>query len=171
MTRVDAVDLGADQELLLTREQLVKLLQERRVSGGTQVGIVGIVDLAQPMRVEQCLLLFAELGLDVVQLLDDPQIGFDVRRADDVGALEHHVLEQVCHAGDAGPLVDGADFRDPAGGDVRVAASWHHQQRHAVLERVLLRVDLLSRRRSRQDQREKHRHDRDTFRHQRDLLL
>ena len=64
--------------------------------------------------------------------------------ADRVGALEHHVLEEMADAGDARPLIHAPDPGDPAGGDrVGLVGPRHEQELHAVGERELLHRDLL----------------------------
>ena len=66
--------------------------------------------------------------------------------------LEHHVLEQMCHTGDARLLVYGPDLRDPAGRNVRVTWTRHQQERHAVLELMLDDRNLLTETRCRQEE-------------------
>ena len=82
--------------------------------------VVRIVDLAQGEAAVQRLLLRLDLDTQAVQLVDDRQVAVDVLRADRARPLEHHVLEEMRHAGDAGTLVDRTHLGDPAGRHVRV---------------------------------------------------
>jgi len=89
--------------------------------------IVGVIDFAQALLLQQRCLLDAKLRLELVELLDDLQIALDIVGAEGVSALEHHVFEQVSDPRDARALVGGAELGDPAGGDVGVAGARHHQ--------------------------------------------
>ena len=95
------------------------------------------------MRLQQTRLLDLKLGLDGVKLFDDSQILLDLLRADGVGPLEHHVLEEMRHAGDAGSFIDGANPGNPSSFDIRVAGSRCQQDLHPVVELVLDHRDLL----------------------------
>jgi hypothetical protein len=63
---------------------------------------------------------------------DDAQILLVIGGAERGRAFEHHVLEQVRDAGDAGPLVRAARVGHPTAGDGRVIVSLHEQHTHAV---------------------------------------
>ena len=96
-----------------------------------------ILDLAKPMGLEQPCLLHIQLSLDRVELGDDVEVLADVRGADGVRALEHHVLEEMRDSGDAGTFVDRPHSSDPPGRDIRIAGTGYQQDLESVLELVL----------------------------------
>ena len=149
---VDAAEVLLDQQLALPCEQRVELGEQLLVAGRPFSGVLRIVDRAQPVPFDQQRLLDADLLLERVELGDDLQVLLDVGRADRVRPLEHHVLEEMRNAGDAGPLVHRADPGDPSGGHVRIPRPGHEQERHPVVELVLDDAHLLSRGGGRQEQ-------------------
>jgi hypothetical protein len=73
-----------------------------------------------------------------------PIVAAGLAGADRVGALEHHVFEEVADAGDPRPLVHAAHAGDPAGADdVGLVVAGHEQKLHAVGEGELLNLHLL----------------------------
>ncbi len=60
--------------------------------------------------------------------------------ADRGGAVEHHVLDEMGHAGQAGSLVAGADPEEGVVGDVGNRGVAHQQDLEAVVEAMLLHV-------------------------------
>ena len=71
------------------------------------------------------------------------QVTLGVGRTDRVGALEHHVFEQVAQPGDARTLVGRAHVGYPAGRDRGLFGHGYQQELHAVVEDELLHLDLL----------------------------
>ena len=136
-TTVAAALLGANQRI----EPAPQHPQLLRVVGW----IPGVGDLAafQPV-----ILLRPD---DPVDLVPDGllfgailRVTLGIAGADRVGALEHHVFEEVADTGDAGPLIDAPHPGDPAGtDDVGLVATRHEQKPHAVVEREFLDGDLL----------------------------
>jgi len=66
-----------------------------------------------------------------------------IRCADGGRAFEHHVLEQMGDAGDAGAFICAADMRDPATCDGGIVVAFDHQQRHAIGEGFFHDVNFL----------------------------
>ena len=113
--RIDFVEFVLDQQVFLARIEPVEVSQKLLVARAARFGIFGVGDLALAKPGGQRLLFFAQLGLYAVQLQIELQILFDVLGPDRLGAFEHHVLEQVRDAGDAGMLIHRADLGDPSG--------------------------------------------------------
>jgi hypothetical protein len=101
-------------------------------------GLGDVVDLATAVGGAQ----LGDLGAHVLHhrflLVDQLRVQRVVAGADDVRALEHHVLEQVGDAGDARALVRRADVGDPAARHRGREMTRHQQHAHAVVEHVLL---------------------------------
>ncbi len=131
---VDLVELVFDHQLALLFGEGVELLLELDELGRPCRGIVGIVDLAEAVALPLLAIDRPHLILEGFLLLDNLKVAGDVRRPDGTGALEHHVLEEVAEARDAGPFVRRADVGDPAGGDGRELGSTHHENLHPVRE-------------------------------------
>jgi hypothetical protein len=100
-------------------------------------GFGEIVDLAPPQPLPQQAHLGAHGLAQLLLLGDQPEIGGEVLGPQDVGALEHHVFEEVGEAGDAGPFVDRAQVSHPAGGDGGGVVALHQESPHAVGQGVL----------------------------------
>ena len=132
---------------MLLLDQFLEARQQGIVLGAPVGRVVRIVDQPAPLLLEQAGSLGLDLGPQSVQFLDDREVAVDVLGPDRAGALEHHVLEQVSHPGNAGPLVDGPELRDPARGDVGIALLWKEQEFHAVAEGEFLDLDPLARER------------------------
>jgi hypothetical protein len=106
--------------------QLIHLVKEFLVMGGTELGIVSVLDLSQALFIHQFQFFLPDFGADLVHLLHDLQVFVDVLGSDHMSSFEHHVFKQMRKACNAGPLVDGADAGNPAGGDVGIALARHH---------------------------------------------
>jgi len=142
LQRGDALGVGPALLRVHQRLQLCPHLRQlRRVVRGVP-WVVDLPDevahvLRRPRVVVDCvaqrLLARAELG-----------IALGVLRADGVRALEHHVLEEVRDARDAGALVDAADLREPSCAyGVRLVRARDEQELHPVVEDHDLGLDLL----------------------------
>jgi len=107
---------------------------------GLVLGLSEVVDLAPAEALAHDLHLGAHGLLDVLLLLDEPEVLRDVLGADDVGPFEHHVLEEVAEAGDAGALVHRAHARGPARGHGGRLVALEEEPPHAVGEGQLLDV-------------------------------
>jgi len=82
--------------------------------------------------------LLAEHRAGRAQALRDGRLPLRVARADHVGPLEGHVLEDVRDPGDAGRRVDVADAEADPSGDGRHVVAGEQQEEHAVVEPELL---------------------------------
>ena len=111
--RVDLVVLVLDHDLALLFDELGELGFELDQLLGPSVSSVRVFDLATASAFTLFAIEGADLLLQRFLLVDDLEIALDVRRADRRRSLEHHVLEEMRHAGDSGALVGGADLRDP----------------------------------------------------------
>ena len=120
LPRVDPAEVLLDDQLLLLREEVLEPVHQRPVALGAVGGVGRVPDAPQPLGLEEGRLLDPQGRLHLVELGDDLQILLDVPGADGRGALEHHVFEEVCDPGDAGPLVDRSDLGHPTRRHVRV---------------------------------------------------
>ena len=141
--RVDAAEILLDEQVALPGEQRLELVEQLLMARAAHGRVGGVIDLAELIPAIQLDLGSLDLRPQRVELLDDLQILLDVPRPDRLRPLEHHVLEEMRDAGDAGPLVHGADLGHPAGRHVRVAGPGNQQQGQAVVEPMLDHVDLL----------------------------
>ena len=151
---VDLVELVLDHDRPLLLDELVETTLELDEFSRTCVGAERVVDLAEAVTLSLAAVDFADLFLELFLLFDDPSILDEVRRADGVAALEHHVLEKMAHAGNARTFVCGAGVSDPTGADGRELGALHHENVHAVceLERLDRNLgDLLGAGRGRQE--------------------
>ena len=152
--RVDLVKLvlhdrgsvgAAGAAALLGLDEGIELAAEHAQLLGVVGGIPCVVDLA---AIQTLILLCPDQPVDLVadRLLLGPilRILGGIAGADGVGALEHHVLEEVADAGDARSFVDAPHLRHPAGADdIRLVAPRHEQKLHAVGQGKLLDGHLL----------------------------
>ncbi len=118
---------------------------------GTMGGVGWVVDEADAKLFGELRFLLADLCLELIEPGDDLKVSLDVFGSEGVRALEHHVFKQVRDAGDARALIDGADPGDPTAGDVRITLARDQQQSHAVVEDMLLYLDLLRRQEKRRE--------------------
>ena len=140
---VDLVELVLDDELVLVVLELLHLGAQLGQARGLVLGVVHAArDLAPPLGPAQLLVLLLHGAEDAVQAVQDLLLLGIVRRADGPGALEHHVLEEVGDAGDAGPLVGAAHAGHPPGGDGGGVVALHHEQPQAVGQGHLLDRDV-----------------------------
>src|SRR6185295_2062568 len=65
-----------------------------------------------------------------------------VLRPESGRAFEHHVLEEMGNAGDAGPFVGAADVGHPAAGDGRIVVALDHEDAKAVGQSLLDDIDF-----------------------------
>ena len=140
---VDAVELVLDEHLALRGDQFLELGLEFAVALGLVFRLGHVVDLTAPQSQTHLGFLPAHGVAHHFLLLDDLGVALGVARADGRRALEHHVLEKVRDAGDAGALVDAADARHPSAGDGGRVVPLDHEQFHAVGERALINRHLL----------------------------
>src|SRR4030095_15261653 len=117
--------------LALLLREILELAEESGMARGAILLAGDIRDLAEPPPAVELPLLLRDLALHAVELPHDLEVLLDVPRAEHRGALEHHVLEEGADPGYAGPLVHGADARDPSGGDVRVPLARKDEQSEA----------------------------------------
>ena len=140
---VDAVELVLDEHLALRGDQFLELGLKFAVALGLVFRLGHVVDLAAPQGQPHLGLLPAHGVAHHFLLINDLGVALGIARADGRRALEHHVLEEVRDAGDAGALVDAADARHPSAGDGRRVVPLDHEQFHAVGERALINRHLL----------------------------
>jgi len=133
---VDLVQLVLDDQGALLLHLAVQGVQQLLVSRRAGLGIVQVADLAAAQSFAKQVQFGAEardgLVLEGVEL----GIALGVARADDLGALEHHVLEEVGDPRDAGALVGRTDPGHPAAGDAGLVVALHHEDAQAVGEGV-----------------------------------
>ena len=109
---------------------------------GPALRALEVPDLAAAQLLAHHRHLRAHRLAELLLLLDQLDVLRVVLRADRLRALEHHVLEEVADAGDAGPLVHRADVGGPAGGDRGRVVLLVEQEAHAVREGDLADLDL-----------------------------
>jgi len=139
--RVDLVHLILDDVLALLQNQRIELRLELLVPRGLGRRVVHARDLAATEPVAHLRHLVAHVVSHLLLLVDELQVEGDVLGADDVGALEHHVLKEVRDAGDARPFVRRADASHPAGGDGRRIVPLVEQPLHSVRQSPLFDFD------------------------------
>ena len=140
---VDLVELILHENLALGGDQLLEFLVQLLVALCLILGLEQVVNFAATIRGAHFLLLLAHQIADALLLGDDLLVFFVVGSAQRGRALEHHVLKQVRHAGDAGAFVGAADFGDPAARYSRFALAFEHEDLHAVGERFFDDARLL----------------------------
>ncbi len=151
---VDAVEVVLDNQIALLGQECVEIVDQRLMLGAAVFRLAPVVDAAATLLFEQVLFVGPDPGLERVEFCDDPPIRLRIPGADRLRPLEHHVLEEVRHAGDARRLVHRSDSGDPAGRNVGIARPRDEQEAHSVIEFVNDRVDLLRRRGPRDSEQE-----------------
>ena len=133
--RVNEAELVLDQDGALGGhefvEALVQLLPVRRLV----LRFHQVVNFAPAIGGAHFGLLDPHLVADLLLFGQDFLVLLVILRADGLRSLEHHVLEEMGGAGDAGSLVGRAHVRDPAARDRRRIVALDHQQLHPVGER------------------------------------
>ena len=129
---VNAVELVLHHQLTLLGDELLELLVQLPPARRHVFRLEQIVRLAPADSDAQLVFLRPHLVAHLLLGGDDLLVALVVLRAEGGRALEHHVLEKVGDAGDAGALVGAADVRDPAAGDARFVVPDDEQELHAV---------------------------------------
>ena len=150
--RVEPVPLVLHDDLPLLRDQPVELLLQLLVTRRLVLRLLQVIDLATPPRRAHLRLLQAHRIAQLLLLGDDPQILLVILRAHRRRALEHHVLEEMRDARDAGPFIRAADVGNPAAGDGGIVVPFDHEHAHSVGQGFFDDGDLL--RLQRKDERE-----------------
>ena len=135
---IDAVELVLHHERPLFLGQGVELVPERRQLLGQVFVPEGVPDEPQPALLPALPVDGSDPFLDLLLFPDDRLVPFRVGGPDAGRALEHHVLEEVAHPGDARPLVRRAHMRRPPGRNGRHLRPYHREKLHPVVERELL---------------------------------
>ena len=149
---VDPVEFVFHQDLPLFCHQFVELFLQLPVSLRLVFRLLQVVYLPAPPGGAHLRHLLAHPLANPFLFGDDFEVLLVVLGADRRRAFEHHVLEQVRHAGDTGPFVGAADVRHPAARDGRFIVPLHHQQLHPIGKLLLDDRDLLSLDRRAQEQ-------------------
>ena len=109
-----------------------------------------VAHIAEPPRRAHFGFFSAHLVADLFLLGKNFLILLVIRRANGRRALEHHVFNQMCDAGDAGAFIRTADVRDPAARDGRIIVSLDHEQSHSIAQRSFNDANFLGGKRGRE---------------------
>ena len=116
----------------LSGDEVVELLFQFAPARCLVLRLLPVVNLTAPPGRAELDLLGAHFFTHLLLCIDDLQILRVILRADGLGALEHHVLEQMRDARAAGLLIRAADVRHPAAGDGRLVMPLDEEEVEAV---------------------------------------
>ena len=143
---IDAIELVLHENLALRLDELLEFLLQLAIARRLALGLLHVLDVTPTPRGAHEHFLLADLIAELLLRVDDLEVLLVILGAERGRALEHHVLEEMRDARDAGPLVRAADMRDPSASNGRVIVPLDHEDAKTIGQRFLDDVHLLRRR-------------------------